>query len=78
MESAYVSYCCWVCSEAKDHVEQLSRDKECIVVSILLLCPVSLLATDMACLHDVSLIYTCVESAHGVEGGAPGQHTWHT
>jgi hypothetical protein len=30
------------------------------------------------CLHDVSLMYTCLESAHGVEGGAPGQRTWHT
>jgi hypothetical protein len=25
--------------------------------------------------HDVSLMYTCVESAHGVEGGALGQRT---
>jgi hypothetical protein len=24
------------------------------------------------CLHDVSLMYTCLESAHGGEGGAPG------
>jgi hypothetical protein len=39
---------------------------------------ISLVATDMVCLHDVSLMYNCVESAHGVEGGAPGQHTWHT
>jgi hypothetical protein len=36
------------------------------------------IATDMICLHDVSLMYTRVESAHGVEGGAPGQRTWHT
>jgi hypothetical protein len=32
----------------------------------------------MVCLHDVYLMYTCLESAHGVEGGAPGQRTWHT
>jgi hypothetical protein len=45
-------------------------DQKCIVVSILLLCPVvvaiSLVAIDMICLHDVPLMYTCVESAHGV------------
>jgi hypothetical protein len=29
-------------------------------------------------LHDVCLMCLCVESAHGVEGGAAGQHTWHT
>jgi hypothetical protein len=33
------------------------------------------MATGMVCFQDVSLIHTCVESAHGVEGGAPGQHT---
>jgi hypothetical protein len=26
----------------------------------------------MICLRDVSLMYVCVESAHGVEGGTPG------
>jgi hypothetical protein len=36
------------------------------------------MAATRVCLHDVSLMYLCVESAHGVEGGAAGQHTWHT
>jgi hypothetical protein len=67
------------CSEAKDHVEQLSNVKECIV----LFCCSAVVATfcraaTRVCLHDVSLMYLCVESAHGVEGGAAGQHTWHT
>ena len=35
-------------------------------------------ATDKVYLHDISLMYTCVESAYGVDGGAPGQRTWHT
>jgi hypothetical protein len=26
--------CCGVCSEAKDHVEQLNNVKECIIVSV--------------------------------------------
>ena len=77
---------CGVCIEAKDHVEQLSKDNECIVLMfccrVLLSCSVVVaiffVATDMICLHDVSLIYTCMESTHGVEGGAPGQRTWHT
>jgi hypothetical protein len=30
------------------------------------------------CLHDVSLMYTCVESAHELEGRAIGQYTLHT
>jgi hypothetical protein len=74
--------CCGECSEAKDQVEQLSMTKKCIVVSVLLSCfvvvAISLVAIDMICLHDVSLMYTCVESAHGVEGGALGQRTWYT
>jgi hypothetical protein len=28
--------------------------------------------TDTIYLHDVSLRYACVESAHGMEGGEPG------
>jgi hypothetical protein len=39
---------------------------------------ISLVVTDLVCLHDVSLMYTCVESAYGVEGRALGQRTWHT
>jgi hypothetical protein len=34
-------------------------------------------ATDKVSLHNVSLVYTCVESAHRVEGGASGQHVAH-
>jgi hypothetical protein len=52
------------------------------VCIVLLWCSVvvaiSPVAIDMICLHDVSLMYTCVESAHGVEGGALGQRTWYT
>jgi hypothetical protein len=33
------------------------------------------MAATRVCLHDVSLMYLCVESAHGEEGGAAGQHT---
>jgi hypothetical protein len=44
--------------------------KECIV----LLCCSAVVATfcraaTRVCLHDVSLMYLCVESAYGVEGG---------
>jgi hypothetical protein len=48
--------------------------------SVLVLCCVAikLVATALVCLHDVSLMYLCMESAHGVEGGALGQRTWHT
>jgi hypothetical protein len=50
--------------------------------SVVLRCPVvvaiSLVATDVIYLHDISLMYTCEESAPGVEGGVPGQRTWHT
>jgi hypothetical protein len=62
-------------------VEQLSKDNECIVLLFCFLCflvvAISLVATDMICLHDVALMYLCVESAYGEEGGALGQHTWH-
>jgi hypothetical protein len=36
------------------------------------------MATIRVYLHDVSLMLVRVEVAHGGEGGAPGQHTWHT
>jgi hypothetical protein len=36
------------------------------------------MATIRVCLHDVSLMLERVEGAYGGEGGAPGQHTWHT
>jgi hypothetical protein len=51
-------------------------------MSVLLLCSVVVATSYMnigtICLHDVSLMYMCVNSAHGVERGAPGQRTWHT
>jgi hypothetical protein len=54
---------------------------KCIVV-VLFLCSVVVAtfcrATDKVYLHDVFLMYLCVESARGVEKGAAGQHTWHT
>jgi hypothetical protein len=54
----------------------------CVVLCCVVLCcvvvAISLVATDKVCLHDVSLMYTCGESAQGVEGGAQGQNTWHT
>jgi hypothetical protein len=36
------------------------------------------MATIRVYLHDVSLMLVRVEGAYGGEGGAPGQHTWHT
>jgi hypothetical protein len=51
-----------------------------VLLLFLLLCVVvatSCVAIGMICLQDVSLMYKCVESAHEVEGGAPGQRTWH-
>jgi hypothetical protein len=36
------------------------------------------MATIRVYLHEVSLMLVRVEGAHGGEGGAPGQHTWHT
>jgi hypothetical protein len=36
------------------------------------------IATIRVYLHDVSLMLVKVEGAHGGEGGALGQHTWHT
>jgi hypothetical protein len=74
-----IAYCRGECSEAKYHVEQLSKIKECIV--LLFCCAVVAtlyMATIRVCLHDVSLMLERVEGAHGGEGGAPGQHTWHT
>jgi hypothetical protein len=64
-------------------VDQISEGKECsVVLSVLFLCFVVVailpVATDMICLHDVSQIFTRVGSVHRGEGGAPGQHTWHT
>jgi hypothetical protein len=50
----------------------------CCVVLCCVVVATSCVAIGMICLHDVSLMYVCVESAHGVEGGAPGQRTWHT
>jgi hypothetical protein len=74
--------CCGVCSEAKDQVEQLSIIKSVLLYLfccvVLFVVAISLVAIDVICLHDVSLMYTCVESAHGVEGGALGQRTWYT
>jgi hypothetical protein len=34
--------------------------------------------TDRVYLHDVFMMLVRVEGAHEGEGGAPGQHTWHT
>jgi hypothetical protein len=51
---------------------------KCIVF---LLCSVVVaiyMATIRVYLHDVSLMLVRVEGAHRGEGGAPGQHTWHT
>jgi hypothetical protein len=66
-------FCCGVCSEAKDHVEQLSKIKSVLLCLFCVPLPwlSSLVATDVVCLHDVSLMYTCVESTHDVEGVAP-------
>jgi hypothetical protein len=36
------------------------------------------MATIRVYLHDVSLMLVKVEGPHGGEGGALGQHTWHT
>jgi hypothetical protein len=44
-----------------------AKIKEWIVVlfcSVSVVVAISLVATDMICLHDVSLMCTCVESAH--------------
>jgi hypothetical protein len=65
--------CRGVCSEVKDHVEQLSKMKECIV--LLCCCAVVAtlyMATIRVCLHDVSLMLVRVEGAHKGEGGALG------
>jgi hypothetical protein len=64
-------------------VEQLSKGNKYIAImsalfSYSVVVVISLVATDMICLHDVSLRYTRVESVHRVEEGAPGQCTWHT
>jgi hypothetical protein len=48
--------CCGECSEAKDHVEQLSKSKECMVLCCV---ATTLVATALVCLHDVSLMYIC-------------------
>jgi hypothetical protein len=47
----------------------------CCVV-LLVLC--SQRGCSRVCLHNVSLMYTCAESAHGLERRALGQCTWHT
>jgi hypothetical protein len=52
------------------------------VMCVFLLCfsvvAMTLIAAALVCLHDVSLMYTCVKSAHGLERGALGQCAWHT
>jgi hypothetical protein len=45
----------------------------CCVV-LLVLC--SQRGSSRVCLHDVSLMYTCVESAHGLEGGVAEEYVW--
>jgi hypothetical protein len=46
-----------VCSEAKDHIEQLSKDKECIVVrSVVCVVAIFCIAATRVCLHDVSMV----------------------
>jgi hypothetical protein len=73
--------CCGECSEA-NIMWSSSAKVNCVLFfcSVVLLCCVAtkLVATALVCFHDVSLMYLCVESAHGVEGGALGQRTWHT
>jgi hypothetical protein len=52
-----------------------------VVYVVLCCCPVVLtlyMATIGVYLHDVFLMLVRVEGAHGGEGGALGQHTWHT
>jgi hypothetical protein len=57
-----------LCNVAKDQVY-------CSVVLSVLR---SQRGSSRVCLHDVSLMYTCVESAHELEGRALGQYTLHT
>jgi hypothetical protein len=67
-------YCCGVCSEAKDHVEQLSKIKSVLscLFCVLLSWLSSIVATDIVCLHDVSLMYTLWKVlVKWKEGGAP-------
>jgi hypothetical protein len=54
-------FCCGECSEAKDQVEQLSMIKKVyFFFSCLLGCvAITLVATALVCLHDVSLMYAC-------------------
>jgi hypothetical protein len=47
----------------------------CIVLFCYAVVVTFFIAATRVCLHDVSLMYLYVESAHGVEGGAAGQHT---
>jgi hypothetical protein len=61
-----MAVCRSVCSELKDHVF-CSRVLFCVLSSQR--------GSSRVYFHDVSLMYTCVESAHGVEGGALGQRT---
>jgi hypothetical protein len=49
--------------------------KVCIVVISYAVVATFCMAATRVCLHNVSLMYLYVESAHGVEGGAAGQHT---
>jgi hypothetical protein len=58
--------CCGVCNELKDHV---------FCYRVLFCVLSSQRGSSRVYFHDVSLMYTCVESAHGVEGGALGQRT---
>jgi hypothetical protein len=48
----------------------------CVVVSTVVMA--FYWAIRIVYLHDVSMIHTRVESAHRLEEGVPGQHTWHT
>jgi hypothetical protein len=52
---------------------------KCIVLFFCCAVVVALyMATIRVYLHDVFLMLVKVEGAHGGEGGAPGQPTWHT
>jgi hypothetical protein len=72
----HMSFCCGRCSEAK--IKSVLLFPFCTVLFWSVVVAISIVATYMICLHDVSLMYTCVESAHRVEVGALRQRTWHT
>jgi hypothetical protein len=68
-----------ICSSQRVNAQgSESKSMKCIVVFCYAVVATFCMAAIRVYLDDVSLMLVRVEGAHRGEGGAPGQHTWHT